>query len=128
MLDTQTCLMWQRDMARDTSVDAGTPPLTGLNWQDAQDYCSKALNTPPCLAGYCDWRLPTKAELLSIVDTTKNPAAINLNAFPGTPADWCWSSSTHEGDPGEMWVVSFKYGYGDGGDDVSHYNYVRCVR
>ena len=46
------------------------------------------------LCGYNDWRLPTKDELLGIVDSTKASAPkINLTWFPNTqPYDY-WSSS-----------------------------------
>jgi hypothetical protein len=29
------------------------------------------LNTPPCVAGHCDWRIPNVRELQSVVDSCR---------------------------------------------------------
>ena len=81
MLDTQTCLIWQRVV--DTDLH---------DWQGASDYCGQLV-----LAGQSDWRLPTWAELASIADLWKEDPAINGTAFPNTPYDLpYWSSTTME--------------------------------
>ncbi|MCX8520202.1 MAG: DUF1566 domain-containing protein, partial [Rhodoferax sp.] len=61
------------------------------------------------LCGYNDWRLPTKDELLGIVDSTKASAPkINLTWFPNTqPYDY-WSSS---GIPAYIAIGLFYHAY-----------------
>ena len=82
--DNVTGLVWQK------AVDATTQKLT---WDAAKSYCA-ALP----LAGRT-WRLPTRIELLSIVDFTRVGPAINAQAFPSVPGGaYHWTSSP--------WVVS----------------------
>ena len=45
------------------------------------------------LEGHDDWRLPTRLELVSIVDFAAYEPAIDRAAFPGTPAFGFWSGS-----------------------------------
>src|SRR5262249_7856188 len=74
VIDQVTGLHWQR--AVELGGDGGTRTLS---WTDAQTYCANL-----ALAGG-GWRVPTKIELLSIVDYTKNQPAINPTPFPATP-------------------------------------------
>ncbi|MGC4119779.1 MAG: DUF1566 domain-containing protein [Myxococcales bacterium] len=76
------------------------------------------------LGTYSDWRLPSKAELVSIVDSKYSPA-INTAAFPNTRPSWFWTSTSY--NEGWAWYVYLL----DGGS----YTYmksqpadVRCVR
>jgi hypothetical protein len=73
------------------------------------------------------WRLPTKDELLSIVDTTRVNPSIDPTYFPATPSDFFWSSSSVAGSPSLGWYVSF-----DGGaaNDLvaTESAHARCVR
>jgi hypothetical protein len=116
-----------------------------------------ALNTPPCFARHCDWRIPNVRELQSIVDyqvyLPPVAAAFNNNCMPGCTVDgagktvecsctqsagtsqaYYWSSTTYAPSPivkppGSMlaWGVLF----GDG-DELSagktDHDYVRAVR
>jgi len=119
--DNLTGLMWQQ-----------TVPTGAYTWSQAVAYCP-TLN----LAGHSDWRLPSRIELVSIVDfgelvsivdfEVTSGATISATYFPSTEANWFWSSSPLAGSPSGAWVVYF----GDGralGFVVSYMGSVRCVR
>ncbi len=111
--DSTTNLMWQKTYA------------TGKNWKQALSYCEN-LN----YAGYSDWRLPNKNELLSIVANNYSSAEIPENSLD------FWSSSTRETEPGLAWTVGVysSSSYSMPGISVqtkvfsSNDTYVRCVR
>jgi formylglycine-generating enzyme required for sulfatase activity len=108
--DTKTKLTWQQAI-----------PSTTYAWTDAKSYCA-GIN----LAG-TGWRLPTCKELQTIVDDSQTNPAVDLNAFPSTPADWFWSSSPLAGSPSNAWGVDFGIGYAFN-YDITNAKYVRCVR
>jgi Protein of unknown function (DUF1566) len=111
VLDRITGLMWQRKLDDQQ-----------LTFASAGQHCADL-----SLAGYDDWRLPTRLELVSILDTTRTQPAINVSAFPDTPSDWFWSSTIAGGDPQSAWYVYFYFGYPKT-DLVSNAFSVRCVR
>lgn len=98
VLDQVTGLMWQRNL------DDGS-----YNWVDAQAYCADLE-----LSGYCDWRLPTRIEWVSIIDYTRVNPAIDSEVFPDTPATGFWSSSPLIRDEpvpsGAAWQIDLEYG------------------
>jgi hypothetical protein len=115
------------------STDTITDNVTSLTWQRSAD--SPALAQGAAVT-YCNtlalatggWRLPTRAELLSIADRTKTtPPAID-SRFLNTSTNAYWSSSVYADAPTtDAWVVDFL-----DGDSFHHatsqtYN-VRCVR
>ena len=61
--------------------------------------------------GFTDWRLPTRAELLTLVDDTRHNPAIDIDAFPGTKSDWHWTSTPAAWSPADYaWIVNFDLG------------------
>ncbi len=123
--DNNTGLMWEQQDDGNTynwyetsgTYDASYNPTS-------QDICG-ALTT----GSYTDWRLPSKKELMSIVDySIPNPGSkINTTYFPNTNASNYWSSTTGAYNPNNAWYVDFN----DGRVDSSYKTYgmyVRCVR
>lgn len=94
--DHATGLMWTVD-------DVGE---NRLNWNDA-DAAAKAVT----LGGFSDWRLPTRQELLTLVDDTRVNPAINKSVFPHCKSAWYWTSTTWAGSPAAAaWFVHFYNG------------------
>ncbi len=111
VVDRVTGLMWQRQLAS-----------TNAPWEKARQQCESL-----SLAGHNDWRLPSRIELVTLLDTTRTQPSIDTGAFPGTPNDWFWTSSRAADDPNAAWYVYFYFGY-PRTDDVSNGFSVRCVR
>ena len=91
--------------------------ITLPNADNAQSRCGYASG----------WRLPTRRELLSIVNGgTFNPG-IDGSYFPATQAAYYWSRDPHYIRWDEAMVVNF-LGYGSGGWQQTDSYYVRLVR
>jgi hypothetical protein len=111
VVDAITKLMWQRDVALDAYA-----------WADAKTLCD-CLTT----AGHDDWRLPTRIELLSIVDFTRSDPAIDVAAFTSAPSDYFWTASPVAGASDAAWYLYFFDGNTHSmGKDTAYR--VRCVR
>jgi hypothetical protein len=143
--DNSSGLMWQKCSIGQTDDAICSDSTWNYTWYWAsgtydatynpasEDVCG-ALNR----AGYSDWRLPSKRELMSIVDySVLYPGhAINTEFFPNTSATKYWSSTTVAEDPFRAWVVDFDGGGTNGDDKKYSVNYfiktdgyfVRCVR
>ena len=103
------------------------------------------LNTPPCFAGHCDWRLPNFKELQSIVDyeipypgpvvreefhrttTCTGCTDVNLPTCSCTAGANYWSSTTPPEDRNYAWYVYFEHGSVNGIEKNNLYA-VRAVR
>jgi hypothetical protein len=108
-----------------------TDNVTGLIWQGTVDPGSF---TQAQAATYCAglggaWRLPTRIELVSLVDfTVAYPGVmIDHTHFPNTPSKTFWTSSTTAGAPSYGWIVGFDSGVASY-DAVEGTHGVRCVR
>ncbi|MBI5479639.1 MAG: DUF1566 domain-containing protein [Deltaproteobacteria bacterium] len=91
------------------------------DWDQAKAYCAGLVTD----GGVAGWRLPTRIELVSIVDYWRDNPAIDPVAFPSTPSDFFWSSSPYVNAPPLGWGVGFA-------DGTAWYSgpsaRVRCVR
>lgn len=70
---------------------------TSYSWDAAKTLCDRRTE------GGTGWRLPTKAELESIIDDSQPAILFDPIAFPNTPAGSYWTSSSFEKD---AWYVS----------------------
>ena len=107
-----------------TGLDWQTVPFPHLMpWDEAEAACT-ALR----LGGHDDWRLPTRAEVLTLVDDTQHNPAIDTDAFPDTPLGWFWTATPYADNPRMfVWIVSSYSGGSSAGARDSHYR-VRAVR
>ena len=129
VIDNVTGLEWQGCAAglSGWSCEVSDPGVDKTyTWAEALAYCDGL-----SWAGHDDWRLPDPYELDSIVDLDRTDPAIDPAAFPATPSDNFWSSSSYADDPSIAWFVVFSSGwvnigdYSSGKDATSS---VRCVR
>jgi len=137
--DNNTGLMWQKCSTGQNNDDTCSGTALDYNWYrasgtyhawynpDSQDVCG-SLN----LGGSSDWRLPSKKELITIVDyAVPYPGpTIRTAYFPNTKlSHQYWSSPNDANHPyiGFAWYVNFTNGYVNFDSGVFA-NYVRCVR
>lgn len=116
-------------------------PVTNGGYVGNEDYGDNCYDPSRCdtakfatdanqagLCGTSDWRLPTREELRSLFDYSRNSnvrPAIDTAWFPNTVSTWSWSSSPYAGNTDDAWGVVFSNG------SVAHkYNdrQVRLVR
>jgi hypothetical protein len=94
VVDQTTGLMWSK----------GTI-AKGKTWAQAKE-AAEALS----LGGCSDWRLPTRKELLTLVDDTRSKPAIDTDKFE-CDSDWYWSSTPLASSPSDCaWGVLFSVG------------------
>ena len=111
VVDRVTGLIWQRNL-----------PDKFYTFEAAERQCAGLE-----LAGHHDWRLPSRIELVSLLDTTRIQPSIDMAAFPGTPIDWFWTASPAADSPSAAWYVYFYFGYPKTDDRTNSFS-VRCVR
>jgi hypothetical protein len=95
VLDRETGLVWEKVPSTSSFVD----------WFDALFHCGN-LN----LGGRTGWRLPARAELLSIVDRSQsNPSLPSGHPFT-VQLSFYWSATTIASDTTKAWNVFFANG------------------
>lgn len=111
--DKTTGLMWVR-----------TAPESSQRFAEASAGC-EALE----LAGFDDWRLPTRMELLTLVTYEFDIVAINTDVFIGFQVELYWTSSPYRraGATGQRWTIQFASGSPSHEDEVNSARAL-CVR
>ena len=111
--DNNTGLMWVKDCGSGV-----------MSWEQALSSCEGLT-----YAGYSDWRLPNRRELLSIVDYGADSPAINTTYFPIHFTDaqdtYYWTSTSQDAD--QAWTVFFTQGASTASSKTED-KHVRCVR
>lgn len=137
IIDNNTGLEWEKKSDDGSIHDKDTT----YTWENAFAVHVAGLNTAPCFAGSCDWRLPNVKELQSIVNYQvpfPGPvvsAAFNDSCDPGdtvtdgscTAPSFYWSSTSFASFSGAVWFVDFNGG-GVGAGDKNGGLHVRAVR
>ncbi len=124
--DKQTGLMWMKCSQGLTDANCTTGAATAFIWSAALIEAQTA-NAGLGTNGYTDWRLPSVAELGSIMESACANPAINADFFPATVAGYYWTSSPYVVSSDSAWRVSFS----EGAESVDVKNssyYVRLVR
>lgn len=124
--DVAAGLMWQQCAAGQQQVEGGCEgEAARLDWRAALQLAQQANSQQ--LAGHADWRLPSVAELRSLLAKNCQAPAINAAVFPATPPAPFWSSTVSAADHVGAWFVSF-----NNGNENTYYKdsraYVRLVR
>ncbi len=125
--DNNTGLLWQKcSVGQDSTTCSGT--ASTRTWDQATSACT-VLN----LGGHqTGWRLPTKTELINIVDYSTWYPAINDTYFPNTvPTGYYWSSTTPATASAYAFLVSSNNGWvgqmAKSNDSSVYPSHVRCV-
>jgi hypothetical protein len=79
--------------------------------------------------GHCDWRLPTRIELVSLVDYARAAPPLMDDTHFDADENAFWTSSPAAADPVNLaWVVNFENGLVEADFMVTTLLDVRCVR
>lgn len=79
-------------------------------WCDTEHFVA-AVNSI-ALCGVTGWRMPTRRELMTIVQSGLPNAHYDANYFPNSGQNWYWTSESYRGNPVEAWVVTDGTGRG----------------
>jgi len=142
MLDTVTNLCWDKNL----NIGAGKKlwalnntypePIwtgTGYNWgaQVATDYPAFKVCDDSTTAGHSDWRMPTRAELLTLIDEIggSGTTCTTLEGFGFTACQnsYYWSSNQRGSSTTSAFLVYLDFGFSSYGDKIVGY-YVACLR
>lgn len=119
--DHVTGLIWQDDDEAMsitkrwiTQENYNASRFTDQSGDTAKTYCENL-----ALGGYSDWRLPTRKELVSIVDYGKLYPSVQ-KPFSNVASTGYWTSNG--------FIVVFIYGSSISGFNLNITNHIRCVR
>ena len=123
--DNNTALIWQKEDDGSTyNWYQASGTYDGMYNPSSQDVCGSL-----DLGSYTDWRLPSKKELITLVDYSVPWPGPTINpVFTNTKQASYWVSTSANYYPGFAWLVDFAAGYVYGYYKDYAYYYVRCVR
>lgn len=141
-IDTETGLMWMRcSVGQEWTGSTCSGEAAKLSWNGALEAAAKA-----SLAGYDDWRMPTREELYTLVycssgrrfaldaegqggacDGNFDKPVILKAVFPATPLSNYWSATDNERYSYKAWGVAFSSGF-SGTGSKTEYVAARLVR
>ncbi|MCB9740856.1 MAG: DUF1566 domain-containing protein, partial [Deltaproteobacteria bacterium] len=107
--DAYTGLIWERKV------------VGGKNWTGAASHCAGTTTS-----GKTGWRLPTVAELWSLIDPRFADPPLDPTAFPGASAGLHWTVTPRAGSADKAWALQLAIGYSTTDDAVNQAS-VRCV-
>jgi len=115
--------------------------VTGLMWEqktlenepmlhtfdDAVAYCEDL-----SLGGYSDWRMPTRKEYSTLLNSGRVSPALDTDYFPyytteEQDAFYYWTASAYHDDPQQVWTMLLAFGLIDKKPTTGRHK-VRCVR
>ena len=110
--DNETSLIWEVKQKNDGVKNYGDPNDADntYTWDESSQKFINALNAAHW-GGFSDWRLPSIAELKTLVDSKRTRPAINTGYFPNTQSSFYWSSTTHDSRTYDAWGAFFDLGY-----------------
>lgn len=122
--DNVTGLTWEVK----TTANAGTT----YSWNAAGTY-AESVNSGGGLCGHSDWRIPSRRELLSIVDHDRALPAVDTPFFPNTSTSISsrhWTADPDLSAPlgARYWTINFAFGDSSSGIEGATAQLVRLVR
>ena len=127
VVDHATGLMWHGCPAGKSGATCELGALAPKTWKDALAWCEAS-----DWNSHTDWRLPSRAELLSIVDYRGSHPALDQSVFPGVTLTneepYFWTSSSKPTSPfWYVYQVSLEAGW-TGAELMTQARSVYCVR
>jgi hypothetical protein len=108
IVDAETGLMWTKcSLGQDMASSSCSGTATVKTWAAAFDEVV-VFNDNNTL-GYGDWRLPSAAELRTLVDKSCYSPAVNATIFPATQSSY-WASSMNALAGNSAWYILFDDG------------------
>ncbi len=120
-VDPRTQLTWQSCSAGMSQLQEHCYGVAGLyDWQQALQYCAQ-------LNGGQDWRLPTREELLALVDWQQRTPAVPEALRSVTKNNVYWSATTSVDEPDKAYYVSMFSGFSYPNKKIIQ-GFVRCIK